>query len=135
MKSTPEQTAKRRRLKQISEYLAVLAHEQIKNIPAHAVFRRANEQHEDGVIDYDEYYTFSHRSTTLPASKTGGVVYLKCRRRVLRGKLCLWLVWEPGYAATKPESVDELLPLIAADAKRLREGQPDGAGQPDGGGP
>lgn len=114
MKSTPEQTAKRCELKELVELLGNLAWERSPEIAPCAIIASKNAESKPGVIDYDEFFVFEKQAQAIPAVQTGGKIFLRFRRRVTRDRKhqALWHFWEPGYAATKPEAVDELLPTI-----------------------
>lgn len=122
MKSTPEQTQKRRLLKKMTVYLGELAWRVYPEIASHAIIDSFDTPTEDPrKIDYDEFCVYSWSTDTLPALKTKGFVYLRFRRRITRDRKyrSLWHFWEPGYAATKPESVDALLPVLEAQIESL----------------
>jgi hypothetical protein len=116
MKSTPEQTAKRRELKELVDVLGNLAWERNPEIAPCAIIPKKNTPSIEGVIDYDEFFVFEKETKIFPAKATGGKIFLRFRRRVTKDRKnqSLWHFWEPGYAATKPEAVDELLPTIRA---------------------
>ncbi|AHF94470.1 hypothetical protein OPIT5_16755 [Opitutaceae bacterium TAV5] len=128
MKSTPEQTAKRRELKALTEELAELLHKQSPDVPEHAIAHRANEPVKEGEISYDDYFTLVHDVRSIPAKQTGGKVILRFRRRRWKAKRIrgdqLWQIWEPGYAATKPEAVEELLPVLRELVTKARRSKP-----------
>ncbi len=73
------------------------------------------------IVDYDEFFVLQYETKTIPAKQTDGKIFLRFRRRVTRDRKrsALWHVWEPGYAATKPETVDELLPIVRAHVASL----------------
>lgn len=121
MKSTPEQTAARRELKRIARELMELAHRRNPEIAPRGLWRNRTTPMIKGG-DFDEFYEIQHESKTIPAVETGGKVRLRCRRREIVGKgyLTIWHYWEPAYAATKPESVAELLPVVRAHVEALK---------------
>lgn len=114
MKSNPEQTAKRRELKQLVDRLGLLAWERNPVVAPCAILPHMNTLVVEGVVDYDEFFVFEKATKVVPAKATNGKIILRFRRRVTKNRKheMLWHYWEPGYAATKPEAVDELLPLI-----------------------
>lgn len=114
MKSTAEHAAKRRELKNLVTTLGELAWKQYPEIAACGIIARKNAPSNPSVIDYDEFFVLQHDTKTIPAKQTNGRVYLRFRRRVTRDRKheALWHFWQPEYAATKPESVDELLPVV-----------------------
>jgi hypothetical protein len=116
MKSSPEQTAKRRELKELVDLLGTLAWERNPEISACAIIPHKNSESREGVIDYDEFFVFEKETMVFPAKATNGKIFLRFRRRVTKDRKhqSLWHFWEPGYAATKPEAVDEVLPTIRA---------------------
>lgn len=109
MKSTPEQTAKRRELKELVDLLGNLAWERNPEIASCAIISRKNSESREGVIDYDEFFVFEKETTVFPAKATNGKIFLRFRRRVTKDRKhqALWDFWEQGYAATKPEAVDD----------------------------
>lgn len=114
MKSTPEQTAKRRELKKLVDLLGNLAWAKNPDIAPCAVIAHKNSPCIDGVIDYDEFFVFEKETKALPARASDGKIRLRFRRRVTKDRKhqALWYLWEPGYAATDPRAVEELLPGI-----------------------
>lgn len=121
MKSTPEQTRKRGELKRLVVRLGEVAWQRYPEVAPHGVLAHAHVESRLDVVDYDEFFVVRHETRTIPAKQTNGVVYLRFRRRVTKdGKhAMLWHVWEPGYAATKPEMVDEVLPVVSAHLAAL----------------
>ncbi len=124
MKSTPEQTIKRRELKRLVVALGEVAWKRYPEIAPCGIIASKYPESKLGVVDYDEFFIVQHETKTIPATQTGGKVYLRFRRRVTRnGKdVTLWHFWEPGYAATKPEMLDEMLPIIRAHLASLQGG-------------
>ena len=126
MKSTPEQTQKRAELKRLAVRLGELAWQRFPEVAPRGVLARANVESRLDVVDYDEFFVVRHETKTVPAKQTNGTVYLRFRRRVTRdGKhAMLWLVWEPGYAATKPAPellyVDTLIRRCSGNCARSR---------------
>jgi hypothetical protein len=124
VKSTPGQTAKRRELKRLVALLGELAWQRYPDVAPCAVFTNENKDApvEEGDITYDEFYVVQHDSKSLPALMTKGKVFLRFRRRITSDHKIeqLWHLWDPGYAGTKPESVDELLPVIKAHIALLQ---------------
>lgn len=123
MKSTPEQTAKRRELKELVDLLGNLAWAKNPEIAPCAIIAHKNSPSIDGVIDYDEFFVFEKETKVLPAKATDGKIRLRFRRRVTKDRKnqALWHFWEPGYAATKPEAVDELLPYLRSLVAAFRQ--------------
>lgn len=122
MKSSPEQTARRRELKLLVQAIGEMAWRLNPHVAPCAVIAHRNSPVVEGVIDYDEFFVFEHTVTTMPAAKTGGNAILRFRRRVTKDRKneALWHLWEPEYAATKPETVAELLPAVRNLATALR---------------
>lgn len=117
MKSTPEQTTKRRELKRLVTLLGDRALKRFPDVASCGIFANKHTTVTDPkIITYDEFFVLEHVTKTIPAIETEGKIFLRFRRRVTRdGKLMsFWHVWEPGYAATKPETVEELLPIVRA---------------------
>lgn len=114
MKSTPEQTAKRRKLKELVDLLGNLAWAKNPEIAPYAIVAHKNSPSIEGVVDYDEFFIFEKETQAVLAKATDGKIRLRFRRRatVDRKHQTLWHFWEPGYAATKPEAIDELLPYL-----------------------
>jgi hypothetical protein len=121
MKSTPEQTAKRTELKQLVVQLGEFAWKRYPNVAPKGILEQSNVESHLDVVDYDEFFVVRHETSAIRAKQTDGVVYLRFRRRITKdGKhSMLWHVWEPGYAATKPEMVEEMLPVVAANLASL----------------
>lgn len=128
MKSTPEQTSKRRELAHLVDALGDLAWRTYPEVAGVGIVESKESESKLDVVDYDESFVVQHETTTIPARKTGGKIFLRFRRRVTRDRkhAMLWHFWEPGYAATKPEMVDEMLPVIQAHLCSLqgREREP-----------
>ena len=123
MKATAEQIAKRRELKDLVDLLGNLAWERNPEVAPYAIIPRKDSSSVEGVIDYDEFFVVEKETKVLPAKATGGKIFLRFRRRITKDRKnqSLWHFWEPGYAATKPEAVDELLPTIRALVSAFRQ--------------
>jgi hypothetical protein len=121
MKSTPEQTQKRTELKRLVVRLGELAWQRYPEVAPRGVLAHPNVESRLDVVDYDEFFVVRHKAKAIPAKQTDGIVFLRFRRRVTKdGKhAMLWHVWEPGYAATKPEMVDEVFPVVSANLAAL----------------
>lgn len=126
MKSTPEQTSKRRELARLVDVLGDLAWRAHPEVAKVGIIASKDSESRLDVVDYDEFFVVQHETTSIPAKKTGGKIFLRFRRRVTRDRrhAMLWHFWEPGYAATKPEVVDEMLPILQAHLVSQRARQP-----------
>lgn len=129
MKSTPEQTAKRRELKALVDELGSLAWERNPEIAPCAIIPHKNSPTVEGVVDYDEFFVVEKETKVFPATATNGKIFLRFRRRVTKDRKneALWHFWEPGYAATKPDAVDELLPVVRALVAAMQKNGDGGA--------
>jgi hypothetical protein len=116
MKSTPEQTSKRHELARLVDALGDIAWRSYPEVAEVGIVASKDSESTLDVVDYDEFFVVQHETTTIPAKETGGKIFLRFRRRVTRDRkhAMLWHFWEPSYAATKPEMVDEMLPVIRA---------------------